>query len=262
VTLWQGLLLGLVQGLTEFLPVSSSGHLVLAETLAGVKTPGVFVEVALHVATLGSVLIVYGGRLWSVAAGALRGRRDDLRYAALLAVATVPAGLVGVLLNDAVERAFDSLAAVGAGFLVTGTTLWFTRRATGTPGEGRPRWLDALAIGAAQAVAILPGISRSGSTVSAGLWCRLGPARAAEFSFLMAVPVIAGAALLESRDMAASIGAVGAVPLAAGCAVALVSGVWAIRFLVAVLQRGRLHGFAPYCWVVGALTLAVALWRG
>jgi len=262
VTLWQGVLLGLVQGLTEFLPVSSSGHLVLAETLAGVETPGVFVEVALHVATLASVLVVYGGRLWSLLQGVLRGRRDDLRYAGLLAAATVPAGLVGVLLNDVVERAFDSLAAAGAGFLVTGIVLWSTRRAPLPPDPGRPRWVDALAIGLAQAGAILPGISRSGSTVSAGLWCRLAPAPAAEFSFLMAVPGIAGAALLESREAVADIGAVGAIPLAAGCVVALVSGVWAIRFLVTVLQRGRLYGFAPYCWAVGALTLGIALWRG
>jgi undecaprenyl-diphosphatase len=167
-----------------------------------------------------------------------------------------------VLLNDVVERAFDSLAAAGAGFLVTGIVLWSTRRATGEPDAGRPRWTHALAIGAAQAAAILPGISRSGSTVSAGLWCRLAPARAAEFSFLMAVPAIAGAALLESRAAVADIGTVGAVPLAAGCAVALVSGIWAIRFLVRVLQRGRLHGFGPYCWAVGALTLGIALWRG
>ncbi|MGH7701283.1 MAG: undecaprenyl-diphosphate phosphatase, partial [Gemmatimonadales bacterium] len=117
-------------------------------------------------------------------------------------------------------------------------------------------------IGVAQALAILPGISRSGATVSAALVAGLAPARAAEFSFLMAVPVIAGAALLQARHAAVDVARVGAVPLAASCAVALVSGVWAIRFLIAVLRRGRLHLFAPYCWVVGALTLGLALWRG
>lgn len=260
MTLWQGILLGLVQGLTEFLPVSSSGHLVLAEELAGVRTPGVFVEVALHVATLGSVLAVYGRRLAEVTVGVLRGRREDLRYAALLALATVPAGVAGVLWHDPVERAFDSIGFVGGAFIVTGLMLWSTRRASGA--EAAPSSLGAVAVGLAQAVAILPGISRSGSTVSAALWCRLAPARAAEFSFLMAVPVIGGAALLEARTAAADSAAVGAGPLAAGCVVALVTGIWAIRFLVALLARGRFHAFAPYCWAVGAGTLGYALWRG
>lgn len=257
MTLWQAVLLGLVQGLTEFLPVSSSGHLVLAEAIAGVETPGVFVEVALHVATLGSVLVVYGARLWSVASGVLRGRPADLRYAGLLLAATVPAGVVGLAFQDAVERAFDSLAFVGVAFVVTGLALWSTRRVRAAE-RGEPSWSEALAIGVAQAAAVLPGISRSGSTVSAGLWCRLSPARAAEFSFLMAVPVIAGAALLEARDAAADVSAVGLAPLVASCAVALASGIWAIRLLVRLLQHGRFHAFAPYCWAVGGATLGYA----
>jgi len=115
--------------------------------------------------------------------------------------------------------------------------------------------------GLAQAVAILPGISRSGSTVSAALWRNLGPAAAAEFSFLLAVPVIAGAALLEGRHATASLAAIGVIPFVMAFVVAFASGIWAIRFLVALLKRGRFYAFAPYCWAVGALTLALALWR-
>lgn len=260
MTLWQGVVLGLVQGLTEFLPVSSSGHLVVVEALTGLQAPGVFVEVALHVATLGSVLVVYGRRLAGIAVGVLRGRREDARYAALLVLGTLPAGVVGVAFHTAIERAFDSLAFVGAAFIATGVFLWSTRHRAGG-GRAAPSALGALAVGAAQAVAVLPGISRSGSTVGAGLWCGLGPVQAAEFSFLLAVPVIAGAALLEGRDAGASLAAVGTLPLAVSCVVALVSGIWAIRFLLALLRRGRFHAFAPYCWFIGAFTLAYALWR-
>jgi undecaprenyl-diphosphatase len=136
MTLWQGILLGLVQGVTEFLPVSSDGHLVLAGALAGVSTPGVFVEVALHVATLGAVLVVYGGRFARLALGVLRGNRDDIRYVALLVLATLPAVLVGLFLKHAVEQTFDSLWWAGGGFLVTGTVLWTTRRRGGGGGTG------------------------------------------------------------------------------------------------------------------------------
>jgi undecaprenyl-diphosphatase len=259
VTYWQAVLLGLVQGLTEFLPVSSSGHLVLVERLVGVHTPGVAVEVALHVATLGSVLAVYGRRLVGIAGGVVKRRPADLRYAGLLVLATIPAGLVGVLLGDVVERAFDSLWAVGAAFLVTAALLWSTRRTT--PAMDVPSTTGALAIGVAQAIAILPGISRSGATVTAGMWARLGPVRAAEFSFLMAIPVIAGAGLLEARHLAAGTTGVGAGPLLLACAVAFASGIWAIRLLVALLRRGRFSAFAPYCLAVGLVTLALAAWR-
>ena len=260
MNLWQGILLGLVQGLTEFLPVSSSGHLVLVKSLTGVHTPGVFVEVSLHAATLVSVLVVYGRRLTAVVAGVLRGKAEDVRYAALLVVATLPAGLIGVLFHDTVERAFGSLLFVGCAFIVTGGILWSTRGLVGdrtAPGFG-----GAFAIGCAQAFAILPGISRSGCTVSAALWARLAPDRAAEFSFLMAVPVIAGATLLEGRHAAVDIAAVGAFPLAVSFIIALVTGIWAIRFLVALLRRGRFYAFAPYCFAVGTFTLVYALWHG
>jgi undecaprenyl-diphosphatase len=259
VNYWQALALGLVQGLTEFLPVSSSGHLVLTEALTGVRLPGVFVEVSLHVATLGSVLMVYGRRLWEIVRGVIRGQPDALRMAGLLALASVPAALVGMLFNDAIERLFDSPLAVGVFFVVTGLVLWSTRgRAGDVP---RPDPARALAIGVAQAVAILPGISRSGSTVSMGLWARLSPVAAAEFSFLMAVPVIAGAAFLEGRHAPVGLADVGVGPFVLGLAAAFASGVFAIRFLVALLRRGRFYAFAPYCWAVGVFTIAYALWR-
>lgn len=260
MTLWQGLLLGLVQGLTEFLPVSSSGHLRVLEVITGVHTPGVFVEVALHVATLGSVLVVYGGRLWSIVRGVLARRPEDLRIAGLLLLATIPAGVIGVVFHRQVEAA-ASLVLVGLGFVVTGFMNWSTRRFGGGD-RPQPSVGAAVGIGFAQAVAaVFRGVSRSGSTVCAALWAGLGPAAAAEFSFLLAIPVIGGAALVEGRHMAVNVAAVGAVPLAVSFAVAFASGIWSIRFLVALLKRGRFYAFAPYNWLAGVLTIAYALWR-
>ncbi len=255
---WQGIVLGIVQGLTEFLPVSSSGHLVVAERFLGVHTPGVFVEVALHVATLGSVFVVYGRRIIELGRGLVAGDGAHRTYVWLLVVATIPAGIVGILLQDVIERAFDSLAAVGIAFLLTGTILWTTRRLVGQ--RDAPTTWGAIGMGLMQAVAILPGVSRAGSTVSAGLWTGLTPQRAAEFSFLMAVPTIGGAAVLQVREAMAGVGTVGAAPLLLGCVAAFAAGVWAIRFLVALLRRGRFHAFAPYCWALGVLTLLAAWW--
>ncbi len=257
----ESIILGIVQGLTEFLPVSSDGHLVLAEHLAGVHTPGVFVEVMLHVATLGSIFIVYGRRFGVVVAGVLRRDPEYLRYAGLMLLAMVPAGLVGILLRDVVARTFDSLWVAGLGFWVTGAALWYTGRRPAGARE-RPSVGQALFIGAGQALAILPGVSRSGLTVAAGLASGMSAVRAAEFSFLMAIPVIAGAGLLEARHLTADLHTIGAGPLAVACLVAFGSGVWAIRLLVALLARGQFHRFAPYCFAVGALTLGLAMWRG
>ena len=263
MNLWQGVLLGLVQGLTEFLPVSSDGHLAVIGHVAGVRTPGVFVEVALHVATLGSILVVYGRRFWQLALGVLRRQPDDLRYAGLLLIGMIPAGIVGLLFEDLIGRAFNSLWAAGVGFLVTAVALWSTR-ASGAAADAavRPTPGGALIIGLAQALAPLPGVSRSGMTIASGLWVGLGAVAAADFSFLMAIPLIAGAGLVEARHASADIALVGAVPLIVGCLIAFLSGVFAIRFLIAMLRHGRFHVFAPYCVVIGLFTLAYALWHG
>jgi len=187
--------------------------------------------------------------------------RPSLRTAGLLTLGTIPAGVLGVLFHRQVEEAATSLVLVGTGFLITGFMNWSTRGRLGVRSE--PTVLGATGIGFAQAVAaVFRGISRSGSTVCAALWGNLSPAAAAEFSFLLSVPVIAGAALVEGRHASVDIAAVGALPLAVSFAIAFASGIWSIRFLVRLLQRGRFYTFAPYCWIVGALTIAYGLWRG
>ena len=258
MNLWQGIVLGLVQGLTEFLPVSSSGHLVLVEALTGIHFADVTVEVSLHVATLGSLFVVYGRRLWDITRGVLRGDGPSVRYAALLAIATIPAALVGVLFHRQIERWFHSLFWLGVQFIITGIILWATRGPRGdrtVPSVGA-----AAGIGVAQAFAILPAISRSGATVAVALWSGLTPAAAAEFSFLMAIPVIAGAGILEGRSAVLNVAQIGAVPWAVSFVVAFVAGIVSIRLLVALLQRGRFHVFAPYCWALGLVILGFALW--
>jgi undecaprenyl-diphosphatase len=252
---WDAIVLGLVQGLTEFLPVSSSGHLVLAEAALDVHTPGVIVEVALHVATLLAVVIVYAARIRAIV------RDAEWRTIGLLALATIPAAVIGVTLEDWFGRVFDSVALVAVNLLVTGTILW-TARFVPLPRRALPSAGGAVAIGFAQALAILPGISRSGATVAAGMWLKVEPVRAAEFSFLMSIPAIAGAAVLQVPDLLhGGAGAIAWGPLAAGFVVALVSGVWAIRWLVRLLARGAFWRFAPYCWAVGGGALVWTLAR-
>ncbi|NNG15693.1 MAG: undecaprenyl-diphosphate phosphatase, partial [Gemmatimonadales bacterium] len=254
LTWWEGLLLGLVQGLSEFLPISSSGHLVVAEGLLGYRSPGVAFEVLLHVATLASVLIVYWRRVTSVLAGMARGDGPSWRFAGLLAVGSVPAGVVGFAFHDFFERYFHSYLLVGLSFTLTGVVLWSTRwvRTQATRDEVSLR--NAVIIGLAQAVAIFPGISRSGTTITAALWGRVAPYPAAEFSFLLSVIAIAGSGVLEAAGAGASLGTVGAGH-AWAFGGALVSGVMAIRFLVSLLRRGVFHRFAPYCLGIGIFTL-------
>jgi len=258
---WQALVLGVVQGLTEFLPVSSDGHLALAQQLMGIRTPGVVVEVTVHVATLAAVVIVYWQKITELTRGLVGGSPGARREFLLLVLATIPAGLAGVFLKDWVARTYNSLWIIGVGFLVTGTVLWSTRRRAAMSSNPDIDARRAGGMGVAQAFAILPGVSRSGSTVAAGMWSGLDPIRAAEFSFLMAIPVILGAAVLEAPEILREEVAVGRVPLLLSFAAAMVSGIFAIRFLVALLRRRAFHRFAIYCWALGLAVLVVWLKR-
>lgn len=259
---FQAVVLGLVQGLTEFLPVSSSGHLVIAQTFMDVPTPGVFVEVALHLATLISVLVVYHRRVGSIAVGAIRGEAQAWRYIGLLLLASVPAGIVGVFFEDQVEAAFDAPWVTGVMLLVTGVLLWTTRWLGARRWDDRPGVRNAVGMGVAQAFAILPGLSRSGTTITAGLWGRLQGDAAAEFSFLMSVVAISGAVLLQVGDIGESVQQVGAAALAAGFIAALISGILAIRLLIWLLRKQTFYVFSYYLWIAGGLFLIYLGLRG
>lgn len=259
---FQAIVLGLVQGLTEFLPVSSSGHLVIARTFLDVPATGVFVEVALHLATLLSVLIVYRERVTKLVVGAVRRDAEAWRYLGLLVLASVPAGIVGFFFEDAVVKAFSVPAVTGVMLLVTGAILWTTRWAVPRANRDRIGWPVALAMGLGQAFAILPGISRSGTSITAGLWGRVNGEKVAEFSFLMSVIAITGAVLLQLGEVGSSVEQVGAVPLLVGFITALLSGIFAIRFLVWLLQRQAFYAFAYYVWAAGGLFLLYLGVRG
>jgi undecaprenyl-diphosphatase len=262
VSLLQAIFLGILQGLTEFLPVSSSGHLALAEHYLGIRQPGVTFEVFLHLATALAVVLYFRHRIASilVAIGRWATRRrydeDELRLAAHLIVATIPAGLVGYFLGPAVERVFDSPLVVSVLLLVTGIVLWFAAKLF--PGtKTRETWPDAIAVGVAQSLAVLPGISRSGMTVTAGLAVGMERRRAAEFAFLLSVPIILGAAAASFGD--AFDGHVNGPAILLGMMAALLSALPAIAFLLRAVTAGRLAGFAYYCWAVGAVSLAAII---
>ena len=256
MSLWEALVLGFVQGATEFLPVSSSGHLVMAQAVLAIEIPGVAFEVAVHVATLVSILLVYRTRVAELLRGAVARDPEAYRYMGLVVVATIPAGLLGVFAKDRIEALFENPYAPGVALIVTGAFLWSSRAAIERAADERPGWLAALLIGVAQAFALVPGISRSGATVVAAIWLGVEAREAAAFSFLMAVPAIAGAAVLQIPDMAETAGSgLSAAVLMGGSVVAGVTGVLAIRTFVVMLARRSFHFFAPYCWAVAVAYL-------
>ena len=258
----RALVLGVVQGLTEFLPVSSSGHLVLAERILRVPSSGVLLEVLLHLATLIAVVALFWRDLVRLARSLFtqddkEGRREVL----FLVVGTLPIVFLGFFFQKAVAAAFTSLTLVGISLLVTGAILLAASRATPTAERSRLRLVDAVTIGLAQAVALLPGISRSGSTLCAGILCGIEARQAARFSFLLSIPAILGAGVLKLPEALRST----AVSrdewlwyLAAMLVAALVA-ILAIRGLLAALARGRLKWFGAYCLAVGLFTIGFAL---
>jgi len=264
VSEFEAFLLGLVQGLTEFLPVSSSGHLVMIQTLLGIEDEGVSFEVAVHVATLLSVLIFYRKRIGELIAGSLRGNSEAMQYLGKLVVATIPAVLLVLLAGDFLEQQFDSPHVVGICLLLTGTILWQSRRVLNSStssesssesgGASQPSWGGAVLIGCAQACAIRPGISRSGSTVVTAMALGVAPLAAAEFSFLMSIIAIAGAALRVAPEIAV-LPVQSAGPFLYGGIAALVSGIGALWLFVRMMRRRRIFRYAYYTWSAGAAFL-------
>jgi undecaprenyl-diphosphatase len=256
VTDAEAALLGVVQGLTEFLPVSSDGHLVIVQRLLGIAESGIVFEIVVHVATLVSVLLFYRERVAALVRGVLARQPEALRYGGKLIVATLPAVLAALVLGDFLKSQFESARAAAFGLLVTGAVLWTTRHRFAAIRSDALSWSTAFWMGCAQAIAILPGVSRSGLTLAAALALGVAPMAAAEFSFLMSVAAIAGAAVYTLPDLMASPAGYGEA-LATGAATALVAGVIAIWFCVRLLRSGNLHWFAYYAWAAG---LAMLVW--
>jgi len=267
--------MGVLQGLTEFLPVSSSGHLVIGSQIIALAPPSLLLDVLLHVGTLLPVLWLYRQDIWEMVLslkGLPRIRKrwtDDhaLRLTLCVLIGSVPTALMGVLLQDLFERLFASTLVVGFTLLVTGGLLMLTRTryareksaaadktttSTLTP-------LRALVVGVAQGFAITPGISRSGSTIAIGLISGVEREMAARFSFILSVPAIIGATLLQLRK--ANLDPANVLLFGIGMLAAAISGYIALRWVVHTVKRGSLHWFALYVWPLGAAVLLYSVWK-
>jgi undecaprenyl-diphosphatase len=266
----QALVLGIVQGATEFIPISSSGHLVLVPWLLDWPEPGLVFDTIVHWGTLVAVLAVFWRDIVALARAWVRSLvernldQTEAKLAWLIIVGTIPAALIGFFLEDFFESLFSSPGRVAALLLVTGTILalseWLGKRQRSL---GDLSWLDSVLIGLAQGLAIAPGISRSGATMATGLLRGVKREAAARYSFLLATPIIFGAGLLQLVELFQA-GAVGAQlpPLIIGFVAAAISGYLCIKFLLTYLQRGKLYVFAIYCWLAGIASLMIFLMRG
>ena len=270
---WDAFLLGIVQGLAEFLPISSSGHLVLFQTMIpGFHQPGVLFDVWLHVATFFAVVIYYHRDLLAIARsfwpGGLPGVQTGWTapearwFVALIVMATIPAGVVGIAFRHEIEGAFQSGLLVGLALLVNGLILSLASRFH--QGEKRignfPLW-DALWVGLAQAVALLPGISRSGSTIAGGMFRGLKGEEAIKFSFFLSLPAVLGAVLLEGLQEITRIQSEDIAPYAIGFIASLLSGLLAINLILRIVRKNQLQLFAYYCFTVGLLAVVFNLLR-
>ncbi|MBN2557561.1 MAG: undecaprenyl-diphosphate phosphatase [Clostridia bacterium] len=258
MTFLEALILGIIQGLTEFLPVSSSGHLVIFEKILGIEGGTMYFNVMVHLATLAAVCIA----LWSEVLALVK--KPFCRMTGMLIIATVPAVAAGLLLNDIFEEVNASGVTVGFGLLVTGAVLLISSALKpGNNGINEVKWHHAIVAGIAQAIAIVPGISRSGMTISADLALKMNKELAVKFAFLMSVPVILGGFVLETMQLVSSgAGEMDWLPVLAGMLSAGISGYFAIKFFIKTVMKGKLKWFAYYAFAVAGLVLADQLFFG
>ncbi|MBO5839854.1 MAG: undecaprenyl-diphosphatase UppP [Methanobrevibacter sp.] len=268
----QAIIIGLVQGLTEFLPVSSSAHLIFAQQALGVADVGLAFDVLLHVGTLVAVIVYFFNDIVNMIKGFLLSlvdlkdgnfmgelKKDPYKKLAWLTIlATIPIGIVGVLFNDIVESMFQGLTVPAFLLLITGCLLYLSQRMNSGRIDVRNITLkEALIMGCGQALAILPGLSRSGTTIAAGLFAGLDKEFAAKFSFILSIPAILGAAVFQLKDLTGGSIEIGAC--IAGFVVAAISGYLAISFLLKIVREKSLDIFAYYCWIVGIIVLVGSL---
>ena len=280
MTLLEAILLGILQGLTEFLPISSSGHLVLAQQFLGLKEPLVFFDVMLHVGTLAAVLVVYREAIGKLAIGGLStfgnsqfwreprttfNTSTELKFIWLILLGTIPTGVIAVLFKTELESFFDEVRVVSIMLILTGVILQLPRLRKQDVGAGLPspytteklKTWHAPLIGIAQGCAITPGISRSGTTISLALFLGIPAKTAAEYSFLLSIPAILGAVVLKIRDVGDT--TISLYIVGAGMFASFIVGYIALRLLLVVLNRGKFSLFSYYCIALGLVSLLIAL---
>ena len=261
---WQSIILGLIQGLTEFLPVSSSGHLAIGREILGVEASEDLVfEVMVHAATVLATIIVFRKQIWKLLCGLFKFKyNDETDYILKICVSMIPVFIVGVFFKDYVESLFGSLLVVGIALIVTAVLLYFSDKASGlrkgakaSAARNGISYGQALTVGLGQAFAVVPGLSRSGTTISTGLLCGMKREDVAQFSFLMVLVPILGEAFLDivGGDIASS--SISALPLILGFISAFLSGLFACKVMIALVKRAKLKWFALYCAIVGLLVI-------
>jgi undecaprenyl-diphosphatase len=254
MSIFEAIILGAVQGITEFLPVSSSGHLVLLQKIFRISEPTLLFDIMVHVGTLGAVFIVLWADIWNIL------RYPIQKFTGLLIVATLPTVLIALIFKDLIEAAFASAAFLGFAFLGTAVLLIIAEGLSRRPGRAKTertmQWSDALVIGLLQGVAIIPGVSRSGATLSGALSRKLDRSFAARFSFLLSIPAILGALVLQLKGvLEGTAGGIGTAPLIAGTLTAGVVGFFSIQGMLTIVRKRSLWGFALYVAVLGLLIL-------
>ncbi len=255
MTVIQSLILGIVQGLTEFLPISSSGHLVFLQRIFGLKEIVLTFDLLVHLGTLAAVFAAF----WPDIVSIIKKPRQRLVW--LIAMATIPTGIIGLVFKDGFQILFESGKTIGVEFIITGLIIWFADKVKDrTKGIGDISYFDAAFVGVMQGIAILPAISRSGLTIAGSLFRGIDRETAARFSFLVSIPAIAGATVLDLKDVIGhGILPQMGLPFIIGPVAAAISGYWAIKFMIKILQRGSMKGFAYYVWVLGGVIIALQL---
>ena len=259
----ESLVLGIIQGLTEFLPVSSSGHLVIFQHLFGISSNDIAFEIVVHLGTLMSVLVVYYSDILQMIESFFSGiTKPKVSYindyhfklAILIILGTIPAVIAGLLFKDFFESIFHNVKLVGVTLMITAGILFSTK--IFNKGNRKLDASNSFIIGIGQALAIFPGISRSGTTISTSLIIGITKSEAAKYSFLLSIPAILGAAVLELKDfIEVGIEMQQLGILATGFLSSFIVGYFTIRFLLNLIQKGKFHRFAPYCFVVGILVM-------
>jgi len=260
VNIFKAIILGIVQGLTEFLPVSSSGHLVLLQKIFDITAPTLFFDTMLHLGTLLAVFVVLWRDIWEIL------KRIIQPLTGYLILATIPAVAAALVFSDAIEHSFESGQFLGVSFLLTSAFLvaaeFLSKRGGVLKKSEDMNWLDALIIGIMQAVAIIPGISRSGATISGALSRKLDRDFAARFSFLMSIPAILGAVVMQAKDLVkggaaeqAPVETIGAAAVIAGTLSAALVGFFAVKLMLKIIREKSLYGFAVYTAVLGLFVL-------
>ena len=261
---FEAIILGLVQGLTEFLPVSSSGHLVIGREILGVEESGDLVfEVAVHAATVLSTIVVFRHQIWNLLKGLFRFKyNDETDYILKICVSMIPVFIIGVFFKSFVEGLFESIFVVGVALLMTATLLFLSdmasnpHKASSMPANtyrnGISYW-QALAVGIGQAFAVIPGLSRSGTTISVGLICGVRRDVMAQFSFLMVLVPILGEAFLQLVGGEFTGSTLGVLPVLLGFVSAFLSGLFACKVMIAIVKKAKLTWFALYCAIVSLL---------